>query len=183
MCRRFDPLFRHSGDWTLSFRGTFSHPPTPKRSFGVLKLPTLTEFDFLALNCVLPSIFWGQIFSVQRPNLAGRAERPPALIGNAWWRREMEAISALLAICEGKSPVTGEFPAQRPVTRNLNVFFDLRLNKRLSKQSWGWWFETLSCPLWRQCNGVWNRPKRWQTYHNQNLKVRHTIWKYISAMR
>ena len=46
----------------------------------------------------------------------------------------------------------GEFPAQRPVTRTFDVFFDLRLNKRLSKQSWGWWFETLSRPLWRHCN-------------------------------
>ena len=51
-------------------------------------------------------------------------------------------ISALLAICAGNSPVTGEFPAQRPVMRNFDVFFDLRLNKRLSKQWWGWWFET-----------------------------------------
>ena len=48
----------------------------------------------------------------------------------------------------------GEFPAQRPVTRSFDVFFDLRLNKRLSKQSWGWWFETQSCPLWRQCNVI-----------------------------
>ena len=47
------------------------------------------------------------------------------------------------------SPVTGEFPAQRPVTRSFDVFFDLRLNKRLGKQSWGWWFETPSRPLWR----------------------------------
>ena len=47
---------------------------------------------------------------------------------------------------------TGEFPAQRPVTRSFDVFFDLRLNKRLSKQSWGWWFGTLSRPLWRHCN-------------------------------
>ena len=45
-----------------------------------------------------------------------------------------------------------KFPAQRPVTRSFDVFFDLRLNKRLSKQSWGWWFETLSHPLWRHCN-------------------------------
>ena len=37
----------------------------------------------------------------------------------------------------------GEFPTQRPVTRSFDVFFDLRLNKRLSKQPWGWWFETL----------------------------------------
>ena len=31
-------------------------------------------------------------------------------------------------------------------------FFDLCLNKRLNKQSWGWWFETPSCPLWRHRN-------------------------------
>ena len=70
-----------------------------------------------------------------------------------WWRHQMVAFSALLAICAGNSPVNGEFSAQRPVTRSFDVFFDLRLNKRLSKQSWGWWFETLSCPLWRHCNG------------------------------
>ena len=64
----------------------------------------------------------------------------------------MEIFSALLAICAGNSPVPGEFPAQRPVTRIFDIFFDLRLNKLLSKQSWGWWFKTLSCPLWRQCN-------------------------------
>ena len=64
----------------------------------------------------------------------------------------METFSALLAICAGNSPVTGEFPAQRPASRSFDVFFDLCLNKWLSKQSWGWWFETPSCPLWRNCN-------------------------------
>ena len=64
----------------------------------------------------------------------------------------METCSALLAIGAGNSPVPGEFPAQRPVTRSFDVIFDLRLNKRLRKQSRGWWFETLSCPLWRHCN-------------------------------
>ena len=44
----------------------------------------------------------------------------------------METFSALLAICGGNSPVTGEFPTQRPVTRSFGVFFDLRLNGRLS---------------------------------------------------
>ena len=44
----------------------------------------------------------------------------------------METFSALLAICAGNSPVTGELPAQRPVTRSFDVFFDLRLNKQLS---------------------------------------------------
>ena len=61
----------------------------------------------------------------------------------------METFSALLAICAGNSPVPGEFPGQRPVTRSFDVFFDLRLNKSLSKQSWDWWFETLLRPLWR----------------------------------
>ena len=68
----------------------------------------------------------------------------------SWWRHQ--TFSALLALCAGNSPVTGEFPAQRPVTRSFDVFFDLRLNKLLSKQSRDWWFETLSRPLWRHCN-------------------------------
>ena len=42
---------------------------------------------------------------------------------------------------------------QRPVTRSFDVFFRLCLNKQLSKQSWGWWFEMLSRPLWCHCNG------------------------------
>ena len=55
----------------------------------------------------------------------------------------------------------GEFPAQRPVTRSFNVFFDLRPNKRLSKQSWGWWFEILPCPLWCHCNEWSTQHRRW----------------------
>ena len=55
-------------------------------------------------------------------------------------------------------PLCGEFtghrgiPAQRPVTRSFDVFLHLCLNIPLSKQSWGWWFETQSHPLWRYCN-------------------------------
>ena len=70
----------------------------------------------------------------------------------SWLRHQMETFSALLAICARNSPVTGEFPTQRPVTRSFDVFFDLRPNKRLSKQWWGWWLETPSCPLWRHRN-------------------------------
>ena len=70
----------------------------------------------------------------------------------AWWRHQMETFSALLALCAGNSPATGEFPAQRPVTRSFDVFFDLPLNKRLSKQSWCWWFETPSHSLRRHSN-------------------------------
>ena len=40
----------------------------------------------------------------------------------------METFSALLAICAGNSPVPGEFPEQRPVTRSFDVLLDLRPN-------------------------------------------------------
>ena len=63
----------------------------------------------------------------------------------------------------GNSPVPGEFPTQRPVTRSFGDFFDLRLNKRLSKQSWGWWFETLSRSLWRHRNDSWQLHVAWLT--------------------
>ena len=72
----------------------------------------------------------------------------------AWWRHQMETISALLALCAGNSQVNGEFPSQRPVTRGFAGFFDLCLNKQLSNQTWGWGFETLSRSLWRHCNGL-----------------------------
>ena len=68
------------------------------------------------------------------------------------WRNQMEAVSALLALCAGNSPVAGEFPSQRSVTRSFDVLFDLHLNKSLSKKSWGWWFEEPSRSLWRHCN-------------------------------
>ena len=48
--------------------------------------------------------------------------------------------------------VSGAFSAQRPVTRSFDVLFDMRLDKELSKQSRGWWFEMISRPLWRHCN-------------------------------
>ena len=70
------------------------------------------------------------------------------------WRHQMETFSSLLALCVGNSPVTSEFPSQRPVTRNFDVFFDLCLNKRLSKQSRRRWFETSSRSLWRHCNDL-----------------------------
>ena len=65
----------------------------------------------------------------------------------------MEIFSALLALCEGNPLVIDGFPSQRPVTRSFDVFFDLHLNIRLSKQSKCRWFETPLCSLWRHCNG------------------------------
>ena len=75
----------------------------------------------------------------------------------SWWRYQMETFSASLALCAGNSPVTGELPSQRPVTRSFGVFFDLRLNTRLSKHSRRWWFETPLWSLWRHCNVIVRR--------------------------
>ena len=86
----------------------------------------------------------------------------PAPNRKTWWHHQMETFSALLAFCAGNSPVTDEFPAQRPVTRSFDVCFDLRLNKRLSKQSWG----GLSDALWRHCNDILPRvPYCWTFFH------------------
>ena len=90
------------------------------------------------------TFMWGHFIVIFHIS-SGQAIRP-------WWRHQMEIFSALLAFCAGNSPVTGEFPAQRPVTRSFDVFFHVCLNKRLSKQPWGWWFETPSRSLWRHLN-------------------------------
>ena len=66
----------------------------------------------------------------------------------------------------------GEFPTQRPVTWSFDVFFDVRLNKRLSKQPQGWWFETQSWSLWRHCNVL--------RIINQKALLESTNWQAIS---
>ena len=107
-------------------------------------------------------------------------QRPVEGVAISWWRHQMETFSALLVFCAGNSPVPGEFPSQRPVTRSFDVFSLIyawtnvwannrhacalrrkgahyivtlyRRDKLLTKQLWGWWFETPSCSLWRHCN-------------------------------
>ena len=84
----------------------------------------------------------------------------------------------------------GEILAQKPVTRSFDVFFDLCLNKRLGKQSWGWWFETLSRPLWHHCNDgiyyvglVYSCPQ-WRkilTIWDTSKFINNIKWKYISC--
>ena len=76
-----------------------------------------------------------------------------AICRKSRWHHQMETFSTLLAFCAGNSPVTSEFPMQRPVTRSFDVFFDPCLDQQLSKQQRRWWFETPSHSLWRQCNG------------------------------
>ena len=78
------------------------------------------------------------------------------VVGNTWKQHMMTSLNGNIfrvtgPLC-GEFTGPGEFPTQRPVTRSFDVFFDLRLNKRLSKQPWGWWLQTQSWSLWRHCN-------------------------------
>ena len=107
-----------------------------------------TRAHFLYLSRTL---FWSWVHSTVKPSQHVSRQKTCSCC-MSWWRHQMEIFSVLLAICAGNSPVPGEFPAQRPVTWNFDVFFDLRPNQLLSKQSWGWWFETPSRPLWRHRN-------------------------------
>ena len=96
---------------------------------------------------------WSQFFIFAWDVTAGGILRTGVLIclvriTITWWRHQMEIFSVLLAFYAGNPPVTGEFHAQRPVTQSFDVFFDLCLNKRLSIQSWGWWFEMPLHSLW-----------------------------------
>ena len=112
------------------------------------------RYGFLSIFCndIIPLVDSFPIKS--RPALVIReaVDTGWLLFTCALWRHQMETFSALLAICAGNSPFPGEFPKQRPVTRSFDVFLDLRPKKRFSKHCWGWWFETLSCPLWYHCN-------------------------------
>ena len=63
-------------------------------------------------------------------------------------------FSTLLDFCAGNSPVTSEFPSQRPVTWSFDVFFNLHLKKQLSKQSRRRWFEMPLHSLWHHGDDV-----------------------------
>ena len=70
------------------------------------------------------------------------------LANSTWWFHQMETFSALLAFYVGNSPVTGT----KANDMELSCFFNPRLNKWLSKQSWGCWFQMPSGSLWHHCN-------------------------------
>ena len=119
------------------------------------------------------------------------------MLVRSWWRHQLEVFSALLALCAGNSPVTGEFPPQRPVTWSFDIFFDLYLNKRLSKHSWGWWVEAPSRSLWRHCNVCPVTRRRWANsvpsfglyeewynsdlYHNSSGSVHRQVSNYLAT--
>ena len=87
----------------------------------------------------------------------------------------METLFALQAVSEGNTPMVGGFPSPRPVTRSFYVFFDVRQNKWLSKQSWRRWFGTPSRSLWGHCNGSIDYMKQWWL-----IVIYWTWWSYSS---
>ena len=115
-----------------------SHKGPVIRGFGVFMVSLLDEL-FVEQTDEFP-VIWD-------PH---EAHYMTSLWWGTWWRNQMEKFSALLALFAGNSPVTGEFPAQRPVTRSFDVFCDLPLNKR--KKSKHSWIQTPSRSLWRHCN-------------------------------
>ena len=110
------------------------------------------SFAVSAVYYIDKSLCVGQVMANERP-LKNTIDSLLLIIPTcSWWRHQMETVSALLAFCAGNSPVTGEFPAQRPVTRSFDVFFDLRLDQQLTKQWRDRWLEIPSRSLWRHCN-------------------------------
>ena len=99
-----------------------------------------------------------------------------------WWRHQMETVSTLLAICAGNALVTGELPTPRPVPRCFDAFFDLRLNKRLSKQCWVWRFETPWGPLWRHHDALRTTAPLWINI-TRYIQAQEINFHYISRSR
>ena len=123
---------------------------------------SIFAYDILSFLCtemahvveILPPGRQGSSYHAQFRSCWWHKETGYILAPFPWWHHQMETFSALLALCAGNSPVTGEFPTQRPVTWSFDVFFDLCLNKWLRKRLRHGWFETPSCSLWRHCNAV-----------------------------
>ena len=103
-----------------------------QKAIRVVRLIMNSKIHWDEILCPTSSLFWiGALFTMTSSN------------GNIFH------VAGHLC---GEFTGPGEIPVKRPVTRSFDVFSDLRLNKRLSKSSWGWWFETLSRPFWRHCN-------------------------------
>ena len=111
---------------------------------------------------------------VKQPSLVYNEDPYTKKTVSPWRRYPMERFFASLALCVGNPPVTGEFPSQMPVTQSFDVFFDLHLNKRLSKQSRRRWFKTPLRSLWRHCNALVNRgPGRYGWFsHTNHIKTK-----------
>ena len=124
-------------------------------SYHFLALSLLPKYSFFFFKYSCTNIFHRRslctFYSTTIRCMAGRT-KGTCTQGNSL-RFPLPVRLPVSAPCSTQdSPVNGEFPALRPVTWSFDVFFDLSLNKRFGKQSWGWWFETQPRPLRRRCN-------------------------------
>ena len=187
--------FKYMFNWYLQFYGTFQHCDI--KCAGHLPLmpwrqdPLLVCFcdkisdDFLTQS--LDLIYWFTI-TVGRVQLSSldSGKCSNRVLDIMMTSSNGNIFRATGPLC-GEFTGTGEFPAQRPVTRSFDVFFDLRPNKRLSKQPWGWWFETPSWSLWRQRNvmrtitACTNLSIWWRAVVRQHTMLTFTIIYFINA--
>ena len=160
------------------------------RHMGLMPSQITGNFHCLFNRLLTYTLFWSEALRRMQvcdqwktmrhaPDLFNALESVLTTLNRSWWRHQMETFFALLVLCAGNSPVSGEFPPQRTVTRSFDVFFELRSNRRLGKQSWGWWFETPPCSLWRHCNAlesVLTTLNRWPSFSKQHFQ-RFFLWK------
>ena len=135
-----------------TFPGTHQHSLSPLNLYVVIMVIIIDEFVHWT-----PGLHCAERVS-SKVGIDGETETPLKK-RLSWWRHQMESFSALLALCVGNSPVPVNYPHKgqwpvwyktkfgsqnfgyliwfctRLVTRRCDVFFDLRLNKRLGKQS------------------------------------------------
>ena len=71
-----------------------------------------------------------------------------------------------------RSPVN--FPHEGQGRGALKFSLICALNKRLSKQSWGWWFETPSRSLWSHCKVQWI-PAQCRFAHQEKFLICHHV--------
>ena len=119
--------------------------------------------EMMPVQCMAHHLVQNELFIVN--GMLARMEMGVEQIDSRW-RHQMKIFP-----CNWNPPVTGEFPTKRPVRRSLDVFFDLRLNKRLSKQSWCWWFETPYRPLWRHCKVIDKQTDVWTSERTESITV------------
>ena len=118
----------------------------------------LRKVSAVHVFCRLRKVAQGGCLVYQKLALKKKKKKLQSKQGVPWWRHQTETFSVLLGLCVRNSPVNGEFPSQRPVTRSFDIPLTCALNKRLSKQSGDWWVETQSRPLWRHWIGmIWKR--------------------------
>ena len=122
------PFLAPPGNWTtMSFKMRYEKVLiyTGKNTLHYLNVEDDEKMMTSLYVSIYPDAIWIKMITSGVSRLFSSQFRHQHSIRNniTWWRHQMETLSALLAICVGNSPITGEFPGQRPVTRSFDIFF------------------------------------------------------------